>query len=173
MPLLLSSDLKFSAFLLNICPVNCLRSTVIENPSRFVYVCTIYRLLCVAFPSSSCQVLFLFVVVGVIHREGVGVKRKQKQRKTKKLGWLCGAGPDSGKKKIACFVLLRVHLGVLVLSRSRSQCECLRMCVLHHQSCSATRFRRSGVRQLERWEMEETQNNKQRNSASTVPDRFW
>lgn len=36
----------------------------------------------------------------------------------------------------------------------------------------ATRFRRSGVRQLERWEMEETQNNKQRNSASTEPDRI-
>lgn len=151
MPLLLSSDLKFSAFLLNICPVNCLRSTVIENPSRFVYVCTIYRLLCVAFPSSSCQVLFLFVVVGVIHREGVGVKRKQKQRKTKKLGWLCGAGPESGDKKRSpalCCCVPRVreggtHLGVLVLSRS--QCECLRVCVLHHQSKS----RASGVRGLD------------------------
>lgn len=69
-------------------------------------------------------------------------KNKEKQRNS--AGYV---EPDRKveKKKIACFVLLRVHLGVLVLSRSRSQCECLRVCVLHHQSKS----RASGVRGLD------------------------
>lgn len=60
-------------------------------------------------------------------------KNKEKQRNS--AGYV---EPDRivEKKKIACFVLLpRVrlrggtHLGALVLSRSRSQCECLRVCV--------------------------------------------
>lgn len=92
MPLLVASDLKFSD-LLRVSSKHLSRKLIAFN-ACFVLFCPAVR---------SCSTSLSLVTV--IHREGVGVKRKQKQRKTKKLGWLCGAGPDSGKKKIACFVL--------------------------------------------------------------------
>lgn len=141
MPLLVASDLKFSD-LLRVSSKHLSRKLIALN-ACFVLFCPAVR---------SCSTSLSLVTV--IHREGVGVKRKQKQRKTKKLGWLCGAGPDSGKKRspaLCCVPRVRLrggtHLGVLVLSRSRSQCECLRVCPSPPVMFRATRFRRSGVRQ--------------------------
>lgn len=138
MPLLVASDLKFSD-LLRVSSKHLSRKLIALN-ACFVLFCPAVR---------SCSTSLSLVTV--IHREGVGVKRKQKQRNS--AGYV---EPDRIVEKkrspaLCCVPRVRLrggtHLGVLVLSRSRSQCECLRVCPSPPVMFRATRFRRSGVRQ--------------------------